>query len=505
MTVRTQTRYPTTVVSDDAVGTLPWSNPDKAEVEDNDPATATGPGISEWLKCTGYGFNLPSTATPTTALLKPRRRTVTTGLQTIELVGEETAVAVGSDTWVQVDVPAGTTGDGQPGSHVMILTASRLGGSFPGGNPAGWTSLGNAGSANRAWIWARVANNEPASYTITLGDVSSIRSATITTWSGVDTTAIRDPAGTSTNGPSSGTGHSSSSLTTTVAGVKLLKFDVLYLNPGTVTAPSGMSQVAQGISGANLRATVYAETLGAAGATGVRTTTTTNSVESIRFMIGLRPAPAYATDSAARIVVEDLIGDDDYSDAAEWSASYESPSLGPIDISEVAVADINATDFGCALSATAVSTVVAGIDAVPITVTYDVAVDVTITAPTSDLTAPNAEVTWDAEVDGTPVTQASSRVRVLARPSLAVLYDSGVIAGATQAHAIGSGSPSTPWASPQNGQAIRIEVTVTEDGTADPNGTGDPISGTATFDCVTDWTLPTAPTGLAAVAVTEAP
>lgn len=75
MTVRTQTRYPGTVVSDDSNGgTVAWADPDKAKVEDNDPATATGPGVSEYLKATGYGFTLPSDAVPLTALPKPRRR-----------------------------------------------------------------------------------------------------------------------------------------------------------------------------------------------------------------------------------------------------------------------------------------------------------------------------------------------------------------------------------------------------------------------------------------------
>ena len=73
MTVRTQTKSPSTVVSDDSVGTVAWADPEGAESESGAAANATGPGISEWLKCTGYGFTVPSNAAPRTLTPLVRR------------------------------------------------------------------------------------------------------------------------------------------------------------------------------------------------------------------------------------------------------------------------------------------------------------------------------------------------------------------------------------------------------------------------------------------------
>ncbi|MCK9496169.1 MAG: hypothetical protein M0R75_11830 [Dehalococcoidia bacterium] len=503
MTVRTQTRYPTTVVSDDAVGTLAWSDPDKAEVEDNDPATATGPGTTEYLLASGYGFEgtLPSTCDLIEIALLPRRRNALAQQAITEV---DTTTASGIGTSLSINVPDGVVDSGAPGTRdVLILTVRRTG-STSAIDLSGWEEVGTASvSPFRLTVLRRVADSEPASYSLSLGANGSSKHAVMTAWRGVDNSSPLasdvSPSG-NANNPTS---HVAPEVTTTVANA-LLNLSIGFEDaiPGTVTPPSGMDTTG---SVGSLR--VFTETVEAAGATGSRTTTTANGVDSARVMFALRPAPATVVDDAVRLVVGGVVGDGDRSSATPWAQAYQtdtlSGTLAEWDFADLVVGDID-SDFGCALSATIDGPIAVDIDALPIRITYDVPMAVTITAPTADITQPNPEVTWGAEVDGSAIVQASSRVRILSRPSLAVLYDSGVVAGATQAHVVGSGTPSTPWATPQNGQAIRIEVTVTEDGTADPDGTGDPISGSATFDCTTDFTLPAAPTGLAAVAVTEA-
>ena len=64
----TDWKSPGTVVSDDTVGTVAWSNPDNAKTQDNTNfATAEGVPFSvsetNYLKGTNYGFEIPSGAT----------------------------------------------------------------------------------------------------------------------------------------------------------------------------------------------------------------------------------------------------------------------------------------------------------------------------------------------------------------------------------------------------------------------------------------------------------
>jgi hypothetical protein len=57
--------FPSTVVDDATVGTLAWTNPANAEVDDGVFATRSLSSIStsHYLKATGFGFSIPSGAT----------------------------------------------------------------------------------------------------------------------------------------------------------------------------------------------------------------------------------------------------------------------------------------------------------------------------------------------------------------------------------------------------------------------------------------------------------
>jgi MSHA biogenesis protein MshQ len=64
----TATASPTGCVDVTTVGTLTWANPTRAYASDNSYATAvatsaTGTQLTHYLKCTGYGFNIPAGAT----------------------------------------------------------------------------------------------------------------------------------------------------------------------------------------------------------------------------------------------------------------------------------------------------------------------------------------------------------------------------------------------------------------------------------------------------------
>ena len=170
MTVRTQTRYPTTVVSDDAVGTLAWSDPDKAEVEDNDPATATGPGTTEYLLASGYGFNLPSTASPLTATPKPRRKggglpTAWTviGSQTLESAAASVSFTGISTTYRMFRVTAYIVKDGNAGGVNVRLNND------DGGNYDRQRMIGGSTtvSANRATGQTSFSDDSTAANTAT--------------------------------------------------------------------------------------------------------------------------------------------------------------------------------------------------------------------------------------------------------------------------------------------------------------------------------------------------
>lgn len=66
-TAVTVTASPTLCANDPGIGTQPWSNPINATASDNQYATASGSNsqITNYLKCTGYNFSIPSNATIT--------------------------------------------------------------------------------------------------------------------------------------------------------------------------------------------------------------------------------------------------------------------------------------------------------------------------------------------------------------------------------------------------------------------------------------------------------
>lgn len=107
-----QVRFPITVVSDDAVGTAVWSNPENAEADDSSNATAGVSAVSDtttqYLKATGFGFDIPVDANISKVRVFFGRHTTGVGTVTdsaVRLVvgdvigNEDGTVGTGSDTW----------------------------------------------------------------------------------------------------------------------------------------------------------------------------------------------------------------------------------------------------------------------------------------------------------------------------------------------------------------------------------------------------------------------
>jgi len=502
MTVRTQTRYPGAVVSDDAVGTLAWSDPDKAEAEDNDPATATGPGISEWLLCSGYGFNLPSDAEPLEALILPRGRTTSQGYAEIERIGGH---VVASNGIGNLTVPRSSLGEIQDGDLIVTTVISLSNGNTTNGGPDEWTAAANTqvflaeDLFGRHAVWYhRITDlaSEPANYFFTHSSLGW-RAALTNVFRNVDEATPFDVIGVASGGAS--TTHNLGSVTT------VTPFALLCGSMASAVAPTdgtGMDLVQTSSAGAQSR--FWTEERPSTGATGARSVTTGTDSLNVRRTFALRPARTNVVDDAVRIVVDGVVGDEDHAGAEPWGTSFATRELGPFDITSLTPTEVN-EDLGCALAVDLADDVNAGVDAVPVRVTYETAVDITPT--TTTLEAPNDTLEATFEVGGSACTMNNTRWQIATAPSAsAIVYDSGVVVSSATSHVIGSGTPVVPWVAPLGDTTYYLRVTGTEDGTADPDGVGDPISGDSGWvEITTDWTLPTAPTGLAAVAVTEAP
>lgn len=75
----TQTASPTACVDDNSTGTRTWSNPTRAFASDNNYATASVDGTTtHYLRCTGYGFTIPTGATINGITVSVERRSSST-------------------------------------------------------------------------------------------------------------------------------------------------------------------------------------------------------------------------------------------------------------------------------------------------------------------------------------------------------------------------------------------------------------------------------------------
>ena len=158
--------------------------------------------------------------------------------------------------------------------------------------PAGWSLVRSDVNSTllRQSVYVHVAgSSEPATYTWTLAAAHGAAGA-ILAYTGVDTT---NPVDVSNGGASHSTAVTAPSMTTTAPGDQLVGFFGAK-GPTTFAPPAGMTEQTESslnVSGEKITAESADSALGAAGATGVWTATSSALVYGIGQLVALRPGP----------------------------------------------------------------------------------------------------------------------------------------------------------------------------------------------------------------------
>ena len=531
MTVRTQTRYPTTVVSDDAVGTLAWTTPEEAEAQDGVYAEAENPGSdvaqSERLKFTDFGFDCPSNATVLGRKRTIRRKVALGGVSHVATSNSVSVSVSGTGATVTLSIPkqVGT----KKGDVLVAAVAARKSeesGYTPAIAPApDWTFqvasthsiTGGTDRRYRTSLFTYVAledyDAEPATYDFEVsvpsaleGNLAAIGMASVFRGGRIGEVASQWTS-------SSGTNITAASVTTVADNAMLVgAYWALYVGDTSFTAPSGLTERREGFSGPpsnDMNLMICDGVQATAGASGSKSGTVSDSSTRTHGIL-MVIEPSQATDEECYLVLADgSLGTENKALAGEWSTDDTDAEYGAADdlwSSEVGnPADVNDADSGGALSVNVPPGATVKVDLVEDEVTYNCFLTITPTTTTIDSPGDTLEATF--AFDGGACVLNNTRWRIYADAAgTQLVYDSGSVVSSATSHVIGSGTPTLAWAAPLGDTTYYLRVTGTEDGTADPDGVGDPISGdSGLVSFITDWTLPTAPTGLAAVAVTEAP
>src|SRR5207302_828930 len=207
---------------------------------------------------------------------------------TISLVGTASAGDAGTATSTTVTLPAGITVNDQ--ILVAITTQSDL----TVTTPSGYTVVGTypAGTASKTIVYRRTAAGSETSVTLSYSGLRQ-KSIVAAVYRGVDPTNPIDVS--SSASAVNATSVTAPSVTTTAVNDRLVLFEGANGNalPVTWNAPAGMTDQVH-YSGLPLSAAALADqTLGAAGATGTRTATTSSTPSSLAdltaVMLALRP------------------------------------------------------------------------------------------------------------------------------------------------------------------------------------------------------------------------
>ena len=205
-------------------------------------------------------------------------------------VGTSSSGAKTSADHLTLTPPAGTKA-----GQVMVaaIVSDQANPAF--GPPAGWSVVEDDAIPGtlRQTVYVRVAGPaEPGAYTWTVAGLRRVTGG-ITTYAGVDVGRPVD-AHAATVVAAPGTAVTAPSITTTVAGARLVDFAAVNAE-GTIRGPAGMTErwVAASPTGGTGDALAASSdtTLPAAGPTGLRTATATEPGGSIAAVVALRPAP----------------------------------------------------------------------------------------------------------------------------------------------------------------------------------------------------------------------
>lgn len=192
-------------------------------------------------------------------------------------------------TAVTIARPAGTVAGDLLVAQVAFHTHDFVGTIAP---PSGWTTIrvdNDTSHEIQGVFWKVATAAEPASYvfTNTTGDTNKEGSGAITAYTGVDTVTPIDAHAAATY-PAGGFSIVGPSVTTTVAGTQLLTL-VGQRSSGNLTPATGMAERYETFAGNQNLVQMADQGVGAAGATGTRTVTSTSNGSSVVQTVALRP------------------------------------------------------------------------------------------------------------------------------------------------------------------------------------------------------------------------
>jgi len=166
--------------------------------------------------------------------------------------------------------------------------------------PAGWTLVQTIREdSSQLVVWARIDDGSAGPFAITWGGATAYRDGWVHALSGADaTTPVNASSGQSQRASRSMTAPS---LTSSVANCALVFLGAPNGAPGGVTPPSGFTERAE-------RAGMYAADLldmGAAGASGAKTATLGNAIDSCAVLVAVAPVSTVTTVSVGRVSESD--------------------------------------------------------------------------------------------------------------------------------------------------------------------------------------------------------
>jgi len=355
-----------------AIGTNPWTNPGNILSSNDVYATVATAGLAQGLRASGFGLTLPPNADILGVLFDIERKASS---KAVSYIGSTQATnAVVNDGSVTINVPA-TAANGD----LLIMVIETNGGGSPGPaipTPTGWTRMIDVTvrvADSPTSYFYRVANSEPASYTITLSAASMV--ITMTAYRGVDTANPFDVAATAGTRVTSGTTITAPTITTISANA-LLVCSYLIRQGSTFSTPAGMTERLDytGI------VSVYAQSLddelrAAPGATGTRASTTSATIDAngaVAVAFALRPAAA--RDNTIKLIDDtgSVIGANK-SAGAMWDTAEGYVTFGGSSdtwSAALTAAMLNSPNFGIALAPDVDTGITASVDHVRARVYY---------------------------------------------------------------------------------------------------------------------------------------
>jgi len=362
----------TSAEDDDAVGTVEWTNPENAIVGDGSYAEASEAGTTHyWKGLLPAVERVPSGANVTGVRLLVDRA-APDGDTEIDYVAQATSGGGvgGSNSLENSQSPAKPSGVTAGDVMLAFLNSGSFSPiPFVASVPSGWTLLTSTGqdSARHAVYMKVAGDSEPSSYTFRV-QTNDSSNTTYTLWFSATIVAYRnvsgspiDVTGTALMISGSGTFATAPSVTTTMNATRVIGFFAAN-GQGTWTPPTGMTervdvQVGSGQSG-HQTYSVSDVIQPSAGATGTKDATTSgNTSGRYGVLVALAPsaAPGTVEDATVSLVVGGSVVGDDRAKAGNWNGNPTRASYGASSDTwglSLTREQVNAGDFGVALSAT---------------------------------------------------------------------------------------------------------------------------------------------------------